>query len=123
MSKGRRDADYLDDMKHGIKKILAHLEGLTRDEFTQDEWLQDATVRNIEIIGEAAKQLSEQTRALHPEVQWTQLIGMRDRLAHGYFAINLDVVWNTVQEDLPHLLSHLEALQQKLAGTSAAPKQ
>jgi uncharacterized protein with HEPN domain len=123
MSKGRRDADYLDDMKHGIKKILAHLEGLTRDEFMENEWVQDATVRNIEIIGEAAKQLSEQTRALHAEVQWTQLIGMRDRLAHGYFAINLDVVWNTVQEDLPHLLSHVEALQQKLAGASAAPQQ
>lgn len=123
MSKGRRDADYLDDMKHGIKKILAHLEGLTRDEFMEDEWLQDATVRNIEIIGEAAKQLSEQTRALHPEVQWTQLIGMRDRLAHGYFAINLDVVWNTVKEDLPHLLSHVEALQQKLSRAPAAPQQ
>lgn len=120
MSSRRRDADYLDDMKHGIEKILAHLEGWTKDEFMDDEWAQDATVRNVEIIGEAAKQLSEQTRALLPEVQWTQLIGMRDRLAHGYFAINLDVVWNTVQEDLPHLRSHVEDLQQRLLVTPAS---
>lgn len=66
MTKVRRDSDYLDDMGHGIKKVLAHLEGLTKDQFMEDEWVQDATVRNIEIIGEAAKQLSEQTRALRP---------------------------------------------------------
>lgn len=130
MTRVRRDSDYLDDMEHGIKKVLAHLEGLTKDEFMQDEWVQDATVRNIEIIGEAAKQLSEQTRALRPQLQWTKLMGMRDRLAHGYFAVNLDVVWNTVREDLPQLLSHVNALRDELSAgavaageTTAAPRE
>lgn len=118
MTKARRDSDYLDDMRHGIKKVLAHLEGLTKDQFMEDEWVQDATLRNIEIIGEAAKQLSEQTRVLRPQLRWTELMGMRDRLAHGYFAVNLDVVWNTVREDLPQLLSHVNALQDELSAAA-----
>lgn len=123
MTKVRRDSDYLDDMEHGIKKVLAHLEGLAKDEFMEDEWVQDATMRNIEIIGEAAKQLSEQTRALRPQLQWTKLMGMRDRLAHGYFAVNLDVIWNTVREDLPQLLSHVSALQAKISAPAAAARE
>ncbi len=123
MTKVRRDSDYLDDMEHGIKKVLTHLKGLTKDEFMEDEWMQDATVRNIEIIGEAAKQLSEQARALRPQLQWTKLMGMRDRLAHGYFAVNLDVVWNTVREDLPQLLSHVNALQGELSAAAAAARE
>ena len=115
MSNGRRDTDYLDDMEHGIKKVITHLEGLDKEQFLRDEWTQDAVVRNIEIIGQAAKELSESTREMCPEVDWKKLMGMRDRLAHGYFAINLDVVWNTVQEDLPHLLVQVQGLKKQLS--------
>ena len=62
------------------------------------------------IIGEAASRISEETRARHPNIPWTQIIGMRNRIVHGYFAIRLDRVWQTVQDDLPPLIAQLEAL-------------
>ena len=72
--------------------------------------LQDALVRNIEIIGEAVKNLTQATKDLNPEISWSQISRMRDKIAHHYFRINLDVVWQTVNEDLPVLKEQVDAI-------------
>src|SRR3546814_19114476 len=69
---------------------------------------QDAVVRNLEILGEAAKRLSPEFRAHHPQIEWSQIAGMRDRLIHHYFGVNWEIVWNVVQERLPDLIEHLD---------------
>jgi uncharacterized protein with HEPN domain len=70
-------------------------------------------VRLLEIIGEAARGISTEFRNIHPDLPWRSMIGLRDRLVHGYFDINLDIVWQTIAEDLPSLLSQLKKLDRK----------
>ncbi len=72
--------------------------------------LRMALVRLLEIIGEAARGVSAATRESHPGIAWSQMAGMRDRLIHGYFDVNLDIVWDTVSHDLPPLVAQLEQL-------------
>lgn len=81
-----------------------------------DELIQDAVMRNLEIIGEAAKALSPETTGRASTVAWRNVSGMRDHLVHGYFGVDLDIVWNAIAEDLPGLRSAVEML---LEGESA----
>ncbi|MBI2763700.1 MAG: DUF86 domain-containing protein [Chloroflexi bacterium] len=81
-----------------------------------DELVQDAVMRNLEIIGEAAKALSTETTIRAPSVAWRSVSGMRDHLVHGYFGVDLDIVWNAIAEDLPGLRS---AVEQLLRGADA----
>jgi uncharacterized protein with HEPN domain len=74
---------------------------LTYERFVKDKKTVDAVVRNLEIIGEAAKHIPERVRKKYPSVPWRDMAGMRDRLIHWYFGVNLDVVWKTVKERLP----------------------
>lgn len=78
--------------------------------FYQDRMVQDAVIRNLEIIGEAVKNLSSRLRQEHPEVPWNQIAGMRDVLIHGYFAVQKERVWNTVNLRLPDLKKVVEGL-------------
>lgn len=88
-------------------KVAVFSNGRTRADLESDEILRLALTKLVEIVGEAAKQVSPQTRSTYPEVPWTQAARMRDRLVHHYFDINLDILWNTVTEDLPTLLRAL----------------
>ncbi len=106
----QRDDAYLLDILIAARKACAFLEGLTWEAFTQSELHQNAVLRPLEIIGEAASHISPETRAAHPELPWTQMIGMRNRLIHEYFRIHLPTVWTTVQNDLPSLIALLEPL-------------
>jgi len=83
-------------------------QGRYREDLYSNRMLSLSLVRLLEIIGEAARGISPPCRASHPEIAWQKMAGMRDRLVHGYFDINLDVVWETVTEDLPSLVSQLE---------------
>ena len=82
--------------------------GRTRNDLKYDRQLVLALVKDIEIVGEAATHVTERSRLSMPEIPWERIVGMRNRLVHAYFDINLDIVWKTVQEDLPELIVLLE---------------
>ena len=105
-----RDDALLLDILIAARKALKFLEGMTWEAFEQSDLHQSAVIRPLEIIGEAARRVSQQTRAAHPEIPWEQMIGMRNRLIHEYFRLNLAMVWETVQDDLPRLIALIEPL-------------
>jgi uncharacterized protein with HEPN domain len=99
----RSETAYLRHILDAISKIESYLMGLDETAFRADARTQDAVVRQLEIIGEATKRISDNTRAKSPETPWPDIAGMRDKLIHDYFSVDLRRVWNTVQRDLPPL--------------------
>ncbi len=106
----RRDEAYLLDMLIAARDALSFVHGLSLEQFTASRMHQQAVMKALETIGEAAGRVPEPTRAAHPEIRWREITGMRHRLVHDYFEINLDKVWETVQNDLPPLIAKLEPL-------------
>ncbi len=94
-------------LQEAAQKAIDFSQGSTRQSLDDDELLRLALTKLIEIVGEAAKQVTEATRQAHPSVPWSAAARMRDRLIHHYFDIDLDVLWATVTEDLPRLLGEL----------------
>jgi len=100
-------------LRHALdaaEKAILFLEGRRREDLEEDEMLGFAIVRLLEIIGEAAKLVSPDLRERHPEIPWSAMVGMRNRLIHGYFDVNYDIVWDTVTSDLPPVIDDLERL-------------
>jgi uncharacterized protein with HEPN domain len=107
--------DYLDHMLEATQQACSYAEGLSKEDFMTDKRTQQAVILNLVIIGEAAtKLLKDHSKFLdqHPDVPWRSMKGMRNRIAHGYFDIDLDVVWETVQTALPQLLERLPAIRE-----------
>ena len=105
-----RQLDYVEHMLEAIRLVHSYVQGMSRDTFFADKKTQQAVVLNILIIGEAAAQIANEYPEWanrHPEVPWRAMRGMRNRLAHGYFDINLELVWDTVQGSLFDLESQL----------------
>jgi uncharacterized protein with HEPN domain len=91
-------------------EIRQYVQSSIREDLNQDRKLVHSLVRLFEIIGEAASQVSEELREGVPEIPWSVIIGMRNRLIHAYFSINLDVVWSTSKDDIPSLITELKKL-------------
>ena len=106
----RLDLDCIEDILEAARRAIDYCAGVTYNEFIADTKTQDAVARNIEILGEAVKCLSETVRRESPAVPWKNIAGMRDRLIHGYFGVNWDIVWDVVKNDLPPLMADLETL-------------
>jgi len=104
----RADRDFLSDIPEAIRRMAAYTAGMTYEAFLADTKTQDAVIRNLEIIGEATKNLSEGLRARYPPIPWKNMAGVRDRLIHHYFGVNLDIVWQIAVAELPELASQLE---------------
>jgi uncharacterized protein with HEPN domain len=103
------DKLYLAHILASIRKIERYTsEG--REHFEQDERTQDAVIRNLEIIGEAAKNMSADTKSKFPEIPWKRIAGMRDILIHAYFGVNIETVWETVLTQLPPLKVQIEQI-------------
>lgn len=107
--------DYLDHMIEAARQVCGYLEGMGKEDFLDDKRTQQAVVLNIVILGEVATKLLKDYEPflnLHPDVPWRSMKGMRNRIAHGYFDIDLDVVWATAQTALPQLLLRLPAIRE-----------
>jgi uncharacterized protein with HEPN domain len=102
----KRDRRRLHDMLDAAQKALSFAEGRSRQDLDSNEMLALALVRLLEVIGEAARFVPDEIKAGHPEIQWREISATRNRLIHGYFSVDLDVVWAIVQNDLPSLVDH-----------------
>jgi len=98
-----RDKIYLVHIQDAISDIEKFIEGITEEEFLRDKEKHYAVLRGLEIIGEAAKNLSRDLKNKHSGIPWRDITGMRDKLIHQYFGVNLELVWETLKEKLPEL--------------------
>ena len=106
----RHDDAYLLDMLLSARDAAEFAAGLTFPQFEQSQLHQNAILKAIEIIGEAAARISEETKQAHPGIPWPEIIGMRNRLVHAYFEVDLKRVWKTAQQDIPRLIDLIEPL-------------
>ncbi len=108
-----RLTDYLDHMRQAATDACSFVEGLSKEDFLADKRTQQAVILSLIVIGEASTKIMDQYAEFasqHPEVPWRSMRGMRNRIAHGYFDINLEMVWDTVQTALPELLERLREI-------------
>lgn len=104
------EQSFLKDILEAIHRIQSYTEDMNYDAFQSDTKTQDAVMRNLEIIGEATKQLSETMRQQAPHIPWRNIARMRDKLIHHYFGVNLDIVWQVIQNDLPPLMTAINGM-------------
>jgi uncharacterized protein with HEPN domain len=102
---------YLDDMIAFAEKVLAYSDELDQQTFISSGLNYDATLRNLELIGEAATHIPDSVRQLHDKIPWRQIIATRNRLIHGYLGIDNDTLWSIIQDDVPDLLQQLKLLK------------
>lgn len=110
MSRSRREVDFLIDIGDAVDRVISYAMGMSWDEYIKDYKTQDAVVWNLEVIGEAAKNLTDEFRRQHPGIPWRDMMGTRDRLTHHYFGINQEIVWQIIQQDLPGLKKQIAQL-------------
>jgi uncharacterized protein with HEPN domain len=104
------DTVRLQHMHDAAVKAVKHAQGRSRADLETDELFGLAIVRLLEIIGEASKNVTQATKDANPHIPWRQISGARDRLIHGYFNVDLDIVWQTITQDLPPLIAVLDVL-------------
>ena len=102
--------EYLRHIQDEAEYLMSQTQGLSKDEFVGDETLKRAFVRSIEIIGEAAKKVPDNLKQKYTQIEWRAMAGMRDRLIHGYFGIDYDIVWDVVTNKIPQLQQEVEEI-------------
>ena len=102
------DSIYIDHIVQSIDNILEYTKVLNKKDFAKNNLVQDAVIRNFEIIGEATKKVSNEYKQVHFKVPWKEMSGMRDKLIHDYIGVDIAVIWKTIKEDLSTLKKILE---------------
>lgn len=110
----REVGDYIQDIIDAIDKAMKFIKGLSYDEFIQDDKTIYATTRALEIIGEAVKKIPSKIKKSYPEVPWRDMAGIRDRIIHGYFDMDLEIIWIAIKEELPFLKPKFEKILKDL---------
>lgn len=106
----QRELAHLLDMLTMANDAISFASGMDKEAFSKDRKTQYAVIRCLEVIGEAAKRIPDDFRNAHPDVPWKQLSGMRDILIHSYDKVNVDIVWETVEKDLPEMLNKISPI-------------
>jgi len=101
---------YLDDVADAIANIEEYTRDLDFDEFVENKMVRDAVIRNLEIIGEAVKNLPDEIKEKHPEIEWRDIAGLRDILSHKYFEVNLKILWDVIENKLPELKEEISGM-------------
>lgn len=101
----------LEDIMLAIQKISRYTSQMDHEAFLADDLVIDAVARNLEIIGEAARQLPEEFKQNHTQIPWNQIAGLRNRIVHDYFGLDLEIIWEIIQHNLPELEKQVRALQ------------
>jgi uncharacterized protein with HEPN domain len=104
---------YLDDMIKFSEKVLAYTEGLDRESFEADEKAYDATLRKLELIGEAATHIPDAVRETAPAIPWRQVVATRNKLIHAYLGVDSEIVWSIIRDDIPFMLKELIKLKEQ----------
>lgn len=109
MSK-RDNSLLLQDILDAAHKIVSYTAGMSFEDFNMDSKTADAVIRNFEIIGEASNKLSEALRTDNPQIDWDRIRGFRNRIIHEYFGIDLEIVWNIIEDDIEELIEQIESI-------------
>jgi uncharacterized protein with HEPN domain len=105
---------YIEDILECIGKIKRYAQSLDLIEFSEDDKTVDAVIRNFEIIGEASRQLPEEFKRKYPEVDWREMIDFRNVIIHGYFAVNMSIIWDIIQNELLPLENEIQKVMEKM---------
>ncbi len=115
----RSVALFVDHMLEAVANVAEFTDGSDRRAFFADKKTRDATLRNLEILGEAAKKIPDDVRIRFPNVPWRRISGLRDVLAHDYFGLDEGILWDVITHEVPSLLSHLEEVKRALGEPTA----
>lgn len=115
MSDQRTILDYLDDIVNAISDIRSFVHEMSAEVFRDDKKTVNAVIRSLEVIGEATGRIPRDIRSKHPDVPWEEIVGMRNRLLHEYFGVDVEIVWQTIQDDLAPLETAIATLLKELS--------
>ena len=104
---------YLDDIRQAIRKIETYTKGITLTKLKSNELIVDGIVRNLEIIGEAAKNIPAELKAKYPQVEWRKIAGLRDVLAYEYFGVDIDVLWDIINNKIPQFKKEVSRIKKE----------
>jgi|SRR5680860_102850 len=108
---------YLEDILQSASRVVHYTQGMTLQQFQENGLVFDAVVRNLEIIGEAAKHLPAEAKAMMPDIEWSKAAAFRDVIAHHYFGLSVNVIWDVAQNKVPEIAESAESILKRLRGT------
>jgi uncharacterized protein with HEPN domain len=111
---------YLEDIRQAARKVESYAHGLALDQLRQDEMRLEAVLFNLQILGEAAKKLPDEIKAKYPAVEWRKITGLRDIIVHAYFSVNLQIIWDIIENKLPTFREQIDTMIEEDTSSDSA---